>query len=79
MLRDGVVANRPSIWRSGVDCEDAKQVLSLWVGLATGESARFWLSVLSELKGRGNKSPGVIAGRECPIMSWQREPELPGS
>jgi putative transposase len=31
----------------------AKQVLSLWVGPTTGESAKFWLTVLSELKGRG--------------------------
>ncbi len=35
------------------DCEGAKQVLGLWIGPTTGESAKFWLSVLSELKGRG--------------------------
>ncbi len=52
-VRDGVVANRPVYLAIGVDCEGAKQVLGLWVGPTTGESAKFWLSVLSELKGRG--------------------------
>ena len=28
-------------------------MLGLWVGPATGESAKFWLTVLSELKSRG--------------------------
>jgi transposase-like protein len=28
-------------------------VLGLWIGPATGEPAKFWLSVLSEVKGRG--------------------------
>ena len=50
---DGVVANRPVCLAIGIDCEGAKQVLGLWVGPATGESAKFWLTVLSELKGRG--------------------------
>jgi putative transposase len=52
-IRDGVVANRPVYLAIGIDCEGAKQVLGLWVGPSTGESAKFWMSVLSELKGRG--------------------------
>ena len=28
-------------------------MLGLWAGPSTGESAKFWMSVLSELKGRG--------------------------
>src|SRR5262245_2150576 len=52
-IRDGVVANRPVYLAIGVDCEGAKQVLGLWVGPTTGESAKFWLTVLSELKSRG--------------------------
>ena len=52
-IRDGVVANRPVYLAIGVDCEGAKQVLGMWVGASTGESAKFWLSVLSELKSRG--------------------------
>jgi putative transposase len=52
-VRDGVVTNRPVYLAIGIDCEGAKQVLGLWVGPTTGESAKFWLTVLSELKGRG--------------------------
>jgi putative transposase len=52
-IRDGVVTNRPVYVAIGVDCDGAKQVLGLWVGPATGESAKFWLTVLSELKSRG--------------------------
>jgi putative transposase len=52
-IRDGVVTNRAVYVAIGVDCDGAKQVLGLWVGPTTGESAKFWLTVLSELKGRG--------------------------
>src|SRR5215471_10644554 len=52
-IRDGVVANRPVYVAVGIDCDGAKQVLGLWVGPTTGESAKFWLTVLSELKARG--------------------------
>jgi putative transposase len=52
-IRDGVVTNRAVYLAIGIDCEGTKQVLGLWVGPTTGESAKFWLSVLSELKGRG--------------------------
>jgi Transposase, Mutator family len=52
-IRDGVVANRPVYLAIGIDCEGTKQVLGLWVGPTTGESAKFWLTVLSELKSRG--------------------------
>jgi len=52
-IRDGVVSNRPVYLAIGIDCDGAKQVLGLWVGPTTGESAKFWLSVLSELRSRG--------------------------
>src|SRR5690348_5657413 len=52
-VRDGVVTNRPVYLAIGIDCEGAKQVLGLWVGPTAGESAKFWMSVLSELKSRG--------------------------
>ncbi len=52
-IRDGVVTNRAVYLAIGIDCEGAKQVLGLWVGPTTGESAKFWLSVLSEIRGRG--------------------------
>jgi transposase-like protein len=52
-IRDGVVTNRAVYLAIGIDCEGAKQVLGLWVGPTMGESAKFWLTVLSELKSRG--------------------------
>jgi putative transposase len=52
-IRDGVVANRPVYLAIGIDCDGAKNVLGMWVGPATGESSKFWLTVLSELKSRG--------------------------
>jgi putative transposase len=52
-IRDGVVTNRAVYLAIGIDCDGEKQVLGLWVGPTTGESAKFWLSVLSEVKSRG--------------------------
>jgi putative transposase len=52
-IRDGVVANRPVYLAIGIDCDGTKQVLGMWVGPATGESSKFWLTVLSEVKSRG--------------------------
>lgn len=52
-IRDGVVTNRAVYLAIGIDCDGEKQVLGLWVGPTTGESAKFWLSVLSEVRSRG--------------------------
>lgn len=52
-IRDGVVTNRAACLAIGIDCDGRKQVLGLWVGPTTGESAKFWMSVLSEVRGRG--------------------------
>jgi putative transposase len=51
-IRDGVVTNRAVYLAIGIDCDGNKQILGLWVGPTTGESAKFWLTVLSELKSR---------------------------
>jgi len=52
-IRDGVVTNRAVYLAIGIDCDGAKQVLGLWVGPMTGESSKFWMSVLSEVRSRG--------------------------
>jgi putative transposase len=52
-IRDGVVQNRPVYLAVGVDLEGRKHVLGLWIGTSEGEGAKFWLSVLTELKNRG--------------------------
>ena len=52
-IRDGVVSNRPAYLAVGVDLEGRKHVLGIWIGVSKGEGAKFWLSVMSELKNRG--------------------------
>jgi hypothetical protein len=72
-IRDGVVANRPVYLAIGIDCEGAKQVLGLWVGPTTSESAKFWLTVLSELKSRGVGDVCIVLRRaDRPARRHQR-------
>ena len=51
-VRDGQVANRPVYAAIGVTVEGHKDVLGLWMGTG-GEGAKFWMSVLVDLKNRG--------------------------
>jgi transposase-like protein len=52
-VRDGQVGNRPFYAAIGVDLHGQRDVLGLWAGNGAGESAKFWLAVLTELKNRG--------------------------
>ena len=54
-VRDGQVTNRPFYAAIGVDLDGRKDVLGLWAGDGGGESSKFWLSVLTDLKQRGVK------------------------
>jgi len=51
-VRDGQVANRPVYAAIGVTLAGEKDVLGLWAGTG-GEGAKFWMSVLTDLKNRG--------------------------
>jgi Transposase and inactivated derivatives len=51
-VRDGQVANRPVYAAIGVSLEGEKDILGLWAGTG-GEGAKFWMSVLTDLKTRG--------------------------
>jgi putative transposase len=53
-VRDGQVANRPFYAAIGVTTDGCKDVLGLWAG-SGGEGAKFWMSVLVDLKNRGVK------------------------
>src|SRR5918911_2073784 len=53
-VRDGQVANRPVYAAIGVTVDGGKDVLGLWAGTG-GEGAKFWMSVLVDLKNRGVK------------------------
>ena len=48
----GTVVNRAAYLGVGVDVEGRKHVLGVWLG-DSGEGAKFWLSVLTELRNRG--------------------------
>jgi putative transposase len=51
-VRDGQVANRPVYAAIGVSLDGEKDILGLWAGTG-GEGARFWMSVLTDIKNRG--------------------------
>ncbi len=53
-IRDGQVANRPIYAAIGVTLTGEKDILGLWAG-SGGEGAKFWLSVLTEIRNRGVK------------------------
>jgi len=52
-IRDGQVANRPIYVAMGVTMDGERDVLGMWVGPTGGEGAKFWMSVLTELRNRG--------------------------
>jgi transposase-like protein len=51
-VRDGQVANRPFYAAIGVTLDGDRDILGLWAG-AGGEGAKFWMSVLTDLRNRG--------------------------
>jgi Transposase, Mutator family len=53
-VSDGQVANRPIYAAIGVTLAGEKDILGLWAG-SGGEGAKFWMSVLTELRNRGVK------------------------
>lgn len=59
-IRDGIVSNRPAYLAVGVDVEGRKHVLGIWIGDTEGEGAKFWLSVLTELRNRGTSDVLVV-------------------
>jgi transposase-like protein len=52
-IRDGQVRNRPIYVAIGVDLDGHKDILGMWAGDGDGESAKFWMAVLTELRNRG--------------------------
>jgi putative transposase len=51
-VRDGQVANRPFYAAIGVTLDGDRDILGLWAGQG-GEGAKFWMSVLTDLRNRG--------------------------
>lgn len=52
-IRDGQVGNRPIYAAIGVDLDGHRDILGMWAGQGGGESAKFWLAVLTDLRNRG--------------------------
>lgn len=52
-IRDGQVGPRPIYAAIGVDLSGHRDVLGMWAGEGDGESAKYWLAVLTELRNRG--------------------------
>jgi putative transposase len=59
-IRDGQVANRPIYVAMGINLEGERDVLGLWVGPAGGEGAKFWMSLLTELRNRGVQDTFIV-------------------
>ncbi|CAG7658651.1 hypothetical protein PAECIP111802_07112 [Paenibacillus allorhizosphaerae] len=49
--QDGAIINKAAYMVIGIDLDGNEDVLGMWIG--EKESAKFWLSVLNELKNRG--------------------------
>jgi putative transposase len=58
MRHEGRVENRAVYVAIGVDLEGRKEVLGLWTN--ANEGAKFWLTVLTELKNRGVKDLFIV-------------------
>jgi transposase-like protein len=58
-IRDGQVANRPIYVAVGVTVAGERDILGLWAGDG-GEGAKFWLSVLTEIKNRGTADVCIV-------------------
>ena len=56
--QDNQVVKKAAYIVLGVDAEGTKDILGIWVG--ENESAKFWLGVLNDLKGRGVKDILII-------------------
>ena len=52
-IRDGTVTNRTVYVVMGINLDGERDILGLWVGPTGGESPKFWLSVMTELRNRG--------------------------
>ena len=57
--QDGQVLKKAAYVVIGIDLEGKKDVLGIWIGET--ESARFWLSVLSDIKNRGVEDILIIS------------------
>jgi transposase-like protein len=48
------------MWPWGVNMDGERDVLGCWVGPTGGEGAKFWMSVLTELRNRGIQDTFIV-------------------
>lgn len=65
--QDGQVVKKAAYVVIGIDLDGRKDVLGIWIGEA--ESARFWLSVLSDIKNRGVEDILIISADDLAGIS----------
>jgi transposase-like protein len=58
-VRDGQVVNKPVYVAIGVTVNGERDILGLWAGDG-GEGAKFWLSVLTDIKNRGVQDVCIV-------------------
>ncbi|WP_256832138.1 IS256 family transposase [Paenibacillus sp. Pae15] len=64
--QDGAIVNKAAYMVIGIDLDGSKDVLGMWIG--ENESAKFWLSVLNELKNRGVQDTSSPAWTTSPAL-----------
>lgn len=67
-VRDGQVANRPFYAAIGVSLQGERDILGIWAGTG-GEGAKFWMSVLTDIRNRGVKDVFFLVCdvlKDCP-------------
>jgi transposase-like protein len=52
-VRDGQVSDKAFHVAVGVTCAGERDILGIWAGNDSGEGAKYWMAVLTELKNRG--------------------------
>jgi putative transposase len=72
-VRDGQVTNRPVYVAIGVSCAGERDILGLWAGDG-GEGAKFWLSVLTEIKNRGTADVCIVVCDGLKVCRRQSTP-----
>ena len=59
-IRDGQVANRAVYVAMGINLDGQRDVLGMWIGPSGGEGAKWWLTVLTELRNRGVQDTFIV-------------------
>ena len=70
--QDGMITKKAAYMSIGIDLDGKKDVLGIWIG--ENESAKFWLSVLNELKNRGVQDVLIFRWTILPAFPKRSQP-----